>query len=138
MDVLVRNKETVRRVFVEAMGQGRLAAVDECLAENAVDRHPFAADEPDMRAHLKGAIGMLRGAMPDLVVTVEDLVAEGDKVAARVTLQGTHTGSPLFGRPATGRSLRVEQFHVISCNDEGLGVTHQANIGQYEFLAQLA
>ena len=138
MDVLQRNKETVRRVFLEGMGKGQLEVVDECLAEDAVDRHPFGPDEPDMRAHLKGAISMLRGAMPDLSVSVEDLVAEGDRVAARVILQGTHTGSPLFGKPATGRTLRVEQFHVIGCNDQGQGVTHQANIGQYEFLAQLA
>ena len=138
MGTLERNKQGTRRVFVEGMGQGRLEVVDELIAPDAVDRHPFEPDEPDMRTHLKGAITMLRGAMPDLAVSVEDLIAEGDKVAARVILTGTHTGGPLFGRPATGRSLRVEQFHVIGCNDNGLGVTHQANIGQYEFMAQLA
>ena len=61
-----------------------------------------------------------------------------DKVAARVILTGTHTGTPLFGTPATGRRIRVEQFHVIGCNAEGQGLTHQANIGESEFLAQLA
>ncbi len=138
MDVLERNKEGTRRVFEEAMGQGRLEVVDECISATGVDRHPFEADEPDMRAHLKGAISMLRGAMPDLSVTVEDLFAEGHQVAARVILRGTHTGSPLFGKPAQGRRLEVEQFHIIGCDDAGLGITHQANIGQYEFLAQLA
>ena len=59
-------------------------------------------------------------------------------VAARVILRGTHTGSPLFGQPARGRRVEVEQFHIIGCNDQGLGITHQANIGQYEFLAQLS
>jgi predicted ester cyclase len=138
MNVLERNKEATRRVFVEGFGQGRLDVVDECLAPDAVDRHPFEPDEPDMRAHLKGAIGMLRGAMPDLTVSVEDLLAEGNMVAARVILRGTHTGTPLFGRPAQGRRLEVEQFHIIGSNDEGVGISHQANIGQYEFLAQLA
>jgi predicted ester cyclase len=138
MDVLQRNKTSMRRVFVEAMGEGKLEVVDECLAPDAVDRHPFGPDEPDMRAHLKGAISMLRGAMPDLTVSVEDLVAEGNVVAARVILRGTHTGSPLFGRPAQGRRLEVEQFHIGSFNEQGQGLTHQANIGQYEFLAQLA
>ncbi len=137
MDVLQRNKETTRRVFVEAMGLGKLEVVDECIAGDAVDRHPFGPDEPDMRAHLKGAITMLRAAMPDLTVSVEDLLAEGNQVAARVILRGTHTGAPLFGRPAQARSLEVEQFHVITCDDDGLGAVHQANIGQYEFLAQL-
>lgn len=138
MDVLERNKEGTRRVFVEAMGRGELGVVDEFIATDAVDRHPFEPDEPDMRSHLKGAITMLRGAMPDLTVSVEDLIAEGDKVAARVILTGTHTGTPLFGKPATGRRIRVEQFHVIGCNAHGQGVTHQANIGQYDFMAQLA
>src|ERR1700710_1620693 len=109
MDALQRNKETTRRVFVEAMGEGRLEIIDECLAPDAVDRHAFEADKPDMRANLKGELAMLRGAMPDLSVTVEDLVAEGNQVAARVILRGTHTGGPLFGRPAEGRSLEVEQ-----------------------------
>jgi predicted ester cyclase len=138
MGTLERNKQGTRRVFVEGMGQGRLEVVDELIAPDAVDRHPFEPDEPDMRTHLKGAITMLRGAMPDLAVSVEDLIAEGDKVAARVILTGTHTGGPLFGRPATGRSLRVEQFHVIGCNADGQGVTHQANIGEAQFLAQLS
>src|SRR3978361_2399159 len=113
MDALQRNKETTRRVFVEAMGQGRLEIIDECLAPDAVDRHAFEADEPDMRSPLKRASTMLRGAMPDLSVTVEDLVAEGNQVAARVILRGTHTGRPLFGRPAEGRRLDVEQFDII-------------------------
>ncbi|MDX6229912.1 MAG: hypothetical protein QOI76_3302 [Frankiales bacterium] len=138
MDVLERNKNMTRRVFLEGFGQGRLEVVDESLHASAVDRHPFGPDEPDMRAHLKGAITMLRGAMPDLTVSVEDLVAEGNQVAARVIMRGTHTGNPLFGQPAKGRRVEVEQFHIIGCNDEGMGLTHQANIGQAEFMAQVS
>jgi predicted ester cyclase len=138
MDVLERNKDTARRVFLEGFGQGRLDVVDECLHADAVDRHPFGPDEPDMRTHLKGAISMLRGAMPDLSVSVEDLLAEGNQVAARVIMRGTHTGNPLFGRPALGRRIEVEQFHIIGCDDQGLGLTHQANIGQAEFIAQVS
>jgi len=47
----------------------------------------------------------LRQALPDLHVTVDDLLAEGDKVAARVTLEGTHT-SAVLGPPASGRKVR--------------------------------
>lgn len=138
MDALERNKNMTRRVFLEGFGEGRLEVVDESLHESAVDRHAFGPDEPDMRAHLKGAITMLRGAMPDLSVSVEDLVAEGNLVAARVIMRGTHTGNPLFGQPAQGRRVEVEQFHIIGINDEGQGVTHQANIGQAEFMAQVS
>ena len=138
MDALERNKNMIRRVFLEGFGQGRLDVVDESLHESAVDRHPFGPDEPDMRAHLKGAMAMLRGAIPDLTVSVEDLVAEGNLVAARVIMRGSHTGTPLFGQPARGRRVEVEQFHIIGVNDEGLGVTHQANIGRAEFMAQVS
>ena len=104
------------------MGGGRLEVVDECLAADAVDRHPFEADEPDMRAHLKGAITMLRGAMPDLSVTVEDLLAEGNQVAARVILRGTHTGGPLFGRPASGaRPSRWSSSTSSAATSDGPG-----------------
>jgi predicted ester cyclase len=133
----IANKRTVRRVFEEAFTGGLVDVVDECLAPDAVDRHPFGEDEPDFRTHLKGIIRMLRGAMPDLHAEVDDLVAEGDRVAARVSMTGTHTGEPLFGIPATGGLLRVEQFHIIQCNDDGLGVRHWAYAGVDQMLSQL-
>src|SRR5437763_4077790 len=92
-----RNKATVRRVFVEGFGQGRLDVVDECLAPDAVDHHELADGDDTFRAHLKGVIAMLRAGLPDLVMSVEDLIAEGDRVAARVVLTGTHTGAPIAG-----------------------------------------
>src|SRR5882757_4106407 len=93
----IANKRTVRRVFEEGFTGGNVDVVDECLSPDAVDRHPFGEDEPDFRTHLKGIIGMLRAAMPDLRAEVDDLVAEGDRVAARISMTGTHTGAPLFG-----------------------------------------
>ena len=134
----IANKRTVRRVFEEGFTGGHVDVVDECLAPDAVDRHPFGADEPDFRTHLKGIIRMLRAAMPDLHAEVDDLVAEGDRVAARVSVTGTHTGDPLFGVPATGGHLRVEQFHIIQCNDEALGIRHWAYAGVDQMLGQLS
>jgi len=123
------NKRTVRRVFEEAFTRGDLDAVDACLAPDAVDRHPFADDEPNFRAHLKGNIRMLRAALPDLEASVEDLIAEGDRVAARVHLTGTHTGAPLFGTAATGARIAVEQFHIVQCDEQARGIRHWAYVG---------
>src|SRR5262245_46673746 len=95
MDV-ERNKATARRVVEEGFTAGRLEVIDECLAEDAVDHHDMEEGE-SFRHHLKGVITMLRAGMPDLAMTVEDLIGEGDKVAARVTLTGTHTGAPIMG-----------------------------------------
>ncbi|KZF11970.1 MAG: ester cyclase [Rhodococcus sp. (in: high G+C Gram-positive bacteria)] len=122
-------KARVGRVFDDGFGRGDLSAVDAALAPTAVDRHAFGPDEPDMAAHLKGAIAMFRSAMPDLEVTIGDLFGEGDRVAARVEMRGTHTGSPLFGVPASGQSVSIEQFHVIELDDEGRGARHWANVG---------
>jgi predicted ester cyclase len=138
MDLLERNKATVRRVFDEGFSQGRIDVVDAAVSPDAVDRHPFEPGEADFREHLKAAITMFRDAMPDLLASVEDIVAEGDMVAARVRLTGTHTGSPLFGVPATGRPVDVEQFHFIRSDEQGHGVCHWANVGVAELRQQIS
>lgn len=138
MDLLEHNKVIVRRVFEEGFGHGRTDVVDEALAPDAVDRHPFEEGEEDFRAHLKGAIGMFRAAIPDLVASVEDVVAEGNRVAARVRMTGTHTGAPLFGIPAAGRPVDIEQFHFIHTDEEGRGVRHWANVAIDELRQQIS
>jgi predicted ester cyclase len=135
---LQRNKTSVRRVFEEGFSQGRVAVVDETLAPDAVDRHPFEPGEADFRSHLKGAIGMFRAAIPDLNASVEDIVAEGSTVAARVRMTGTHTGAPLFGIPAAGRAVDIEQFHFIECDAQGRGLRHWANIGEADLRQQIS
>ena len=49
-------------------------------------------------------VEMMRGGFPDIQWTLEDMVAEGDKVAARFTIRGTHRG-PFFGVPPTGKAI---------------------------------
>jgi predicted ester cyclase len=131
-----RNKQNIRRVFEEAFTLGRLEVVDECIAPDGIDRHAFDPGD-DFPAHLKHTITMLRSAFPDLRMTVADLVGEGDRVAARVILTGTHTGEPFFGIPTTGRAVDVEQFHFMQCNEAGLGRVHWANVGLDELVGQL-
>jgi predicted ester cyclase len=138
MDLLERNKATVRRVFDEGFSQGRIDVVDEALSPDAVDRHPFEPGEADFRDHLKAAITMFRQAMPDLLASVEDIVAEGSTVAARVRITGTHTGSPLFGVPSAGRSVDIEQFHFIHSDEQGHGLRHWANVGAAEIRQQIS
>jgi len=131
-----RNKHNIRRIFEEGFTLGRLEVVDQCIAPDGIDRHAFDPGD-DFPAHLKRTITMLRSALPDLAMTVADIVGEGDRVAVRVILSGTHIGEPFFGVPATGRSVEVEQFHFMQCNDAGQGRVHWANVGLEELLAQL-
>jgi steroid delta-isomerase-like uncharacterized protein len=132
-----QNKSSVRRVFEEGWNEGRVEVVDECLAIDAVDRHEFTDDAPNAPAHLKSIIAMFRAALPDLHMAVEDLIGEGDRVAARVTMTGTHTGAPLFGVPAEGKAIRVEQFHIVQSDADGRGIQHWAAVGEDELFRQL-
>lgn len=135
---MTRAKQLTREVFERGFGCGELDAVDAALHPAAVDRHAFAADEPDMAEHLKNAIRMIRGAFPDLQVTVAHLIQEGTVVAVRVEMTGHHTGTPIFGIPATGAPVALEQFHVIEVDDDGRGLRHWANVGIEQMQAQLA
>ena len=136
MDV-ERNKQSFRRVFEEGFNAGRLEVVDDCLAAGATDRHEFTEDAPDFRSHLKGVITTFRGMFPDLMMTVEDVVAEGDRVAGRVVMTGTHTGDALLGIEPSGNAVRIEQFHFVQFGDDARATVHWASVGESELLQQL-
>ncbi len=83
----------MRRVYEEIHSKGNWAAVDELVGANFVDHNPPDPDLPSCPEGVKQESGMFRSALPDLYVTVEDIIAEGDKVVARLTMSGTPSGS---------------------------------------------
>ena len=99
----LENKTLVRRWFEEVWNQGRVAGIDEMLANHAIV-HGLG---PDLHgaAEFKQFHSAYRNAYPDVVIHVDDLVAEGDVVAVRWSASGTHRGDGL-GFPATGRHVR--------------------------------
>lgn len=103
-------RETAERLF----NQGDLSVTDEWIAADAVDH----CEPPgtDCRQHFRQVAMMLRGAFPDLHMEVVDIVAEGDSVAVRVTMTGTHRG-PFMGIPPTGRRFAVEQMRIMRFRD---------------------
>jgi len=99
------NKALLRRYFEEAWNKHNPAAVDEFYAPDLVNRSaPHGT--PNDREGLKAGLGMFLGAFPDVKVTSDFMVAEGDKVVMRFTMTGTHTGEWL-GTPATGKRMEV-------------------------------
>lgn len=103
------NKAVVRRLFEEVFAAGDTAAVRDLVASDIIDHDPM----PGQPAGVEGieyVASTLHTAQPDLRFTVDDLVAEGDRVAIRWTLRGTSTG-PMFGQPPSGRP--VEQSAVV-------------------------
>jgi steroid delta-isomerase-like uncharacterized protein len=99
------NKAMTRRFANEVMNRGNLRVVDELCAPNVVD-HSMPPGFPAGTAGVKQMVTMYRSAFPDMRATIEDLIAEGDKVVARWSATGTHRGE-LMGIPATGKRVTV-------------------------------
>ena len=104
-----QNKKIARRMFEEGEGQGNLAVIDELIANDFVNHTPFG--EMHGQEPARQFILMLRQGFPDLEVTVEDQVAEGDRVATRWTARGTHQGE-FQGVPPTGNPMEISGIAV--------------------------
>jgi steroid delta-isomerase-like uncharacterized protein len=104
------SKATMHR-YLGVFEQGNIDVLDELLAPDYINHTPATPDLPTGPEGVKGVVSMFRSAMPDLRVVVEDMIAEGDKVATRYTLEGTHEGE-LFGVPPTGQRLSIKSFTV--------------------------
>ena len=92
----------MRRTVEEAWNNGSLAVLDELTAANYVGHDPAnhnAGRGPDAE---KQMVSTYRTAFPDLEIIIDDMVAEGDKVATRWTARGTHKGD-LMGIASTGK-----------------------------------
>jgi steroid delta-isomerase-like uncharacterized protein len=110
-----RSEALVRRFYDEGWNASNLGVYDDLVTEDFVD-HQAIPGLPAGRAGFKALNAMFRAAFPDLVVNVEQVITEGDFVAARWTSTGTHKG-PLFGIPATGRTVRVTAMVVYRVED---------------------
>jgi len=98
------NKAQIRRVIEEVYSRGDLAVVDEVAASDLVIH--VSSQEIHGREGAKQYVAALRAAFPDLRFTVEDQIAEGDRVVTRWTARGTHSGK-FQGIPGTGREIRL-------------------------------
>ncbi len=102
------NKKAVRRVFEEIMNKGDLRAVDELVADDYRVSEPPGI--PPGKEGFRALVNMYRTAAPDLKMTIEDMIAEGDQVATRWTATGTMTGE-MMGIPPSGQKVT---FNAIS------------------------
>jgi steroid delta-isomerase-like uncharacterized protein len=105
------NKDLVRRLYEEGFNDGNLDVVDELVAPDVVTHNPIILDAPTGPDSVRGGIEMVRKAFPDLVVEVHDLVAEGDRVAASLTMTGTNEGDYRRGG-ATGERGTIRAFFI--------------------------
>lgn len=99
-----QNKSIIRRYIEEIWSNGNLEAADEIVDEAFLFHGPIR--ELEGREALKQFVAGIHTAIPDIHFTIEDSVAEGDRVAFRWTMTGTHTGE-LMGIAATGKRFTV-------------------------------
>ena len=108
------NKNIVRR-YQDAYNTGDFIALAEVVAADVLT--PNIA--PGMPPGLEGAIAVHQTTllgMPDYWTTIEDLIAEGDKVVVRVTMTGTHTDN-FWGVPPTGRRINLTAIYIVRIAD---------------------
>ena len=130
------NKALARRFYEEVWNGQNLDAIDELVAADVVI-HSAPPGLPEGAAGVKALIGMYLSAFPDMKMTVEDIIATGDRVVTRWAATGTHQGV-LMGVPPTGKHVtatgigidRVSGGRVVETWGEfdALGVMQQLGV----------
>jgi steroid delta-isomerase-like uncharacterized protein len=128
------NKASARRFLEEVINKGNVAVVDELSGANLVD-HSLPPGVPAGTEGFKGFVAMFRAAFPDLHYTIDDEIAEGDRVVQRTTARGTMKGD-FQGMPASGKSATWQEIHITRFAG-GKAVEHWGVVDQLSMLQQL-
>src|SRR5262249_37294086 len=131
------NELLVSRYFNEVMNEGKLEVIDEIAAHNFAFRIPTLPEPIRGPDGFKQFVTGLRNGFPDIHFTVEREIADGDKVAVRWLITGTHQG-PFLGVPPTGKHVQdqgIDIFHIadnkileIWVNENDLGLMQQLGV----------
>ena len=127
------NKALVRRFIDEIFLEGKPEAVDELLADDFVP-HNWGKTGTGKSA-MTEAIKRASAGLSDAQMTIEDVIAEGDKVAVRLTSHAVQTG-PFMGLPPSGKPYTIEEIHIFRIRD-GLLVEHWHAFDRMALLGQL-
>jgi predicted ester cyclase len=108
---LEANKDLIRHLFEQVIPAGEPAAMRDLVAADFLDHDPLPGQPPGVEG-AEYVVSTMHGAHPDLRFTIDDLVAEGDRVTIRWTLRGTNTG-PLFDRPPSGQPVELAAIVIF-------------------------
>jgi steroid delta-isomerase-like uncharacterized protein len=100
------NKALIQRFVDEAFNKGNLDVAVEVYASTFISHDPTTPEQQGSPEDVKQFVNMYLSAFPDGRTTVEDSIAEGDKVAYRWTFRGTHQGE-LMGIAPTGKQVEI-------------------------------
>ncbi len=131
------NKATSRRFFEEVLNTRKLSAIDQIYATDVVDHTAPAGQAPGLEG-LKQTVAMILTALPDAHLTIEDMIAQEDKVVARYTVRARHTGGEFFGISPTGKQVTVTGIFIARItggkivdkwgNQDDLGMLQQLGV----------
>jgi len=128
------NKALVRRWFQE-LDRGNLEAIDEFLSASYIDHNPPIPGLPTGREGVRQANLLLLAAFSDVTHTIEEQMAEGDKVMTRVTTRGRFTGE-FLGYPPNGQVVQIGGIAVHRIAGGKL-VEHWAHADMLGFMQQV-
>lgn len=125
------HKQLVHRFYEEVVNAGDLDKIDELVSADFVEHEEFPGISPD-REGVKDFFRLLRGAFPDVRFTAEDVIHDGELVAARFTMTGTHQGE-FMGVSPTGKQVTVSGIDIIRVS----GDTCVEHWGQFDAMGLL-
>ncbi|QGZ93592.1 ester cyclase [Terricaulis silvestris] len=131
---LAGNKGAMRR-FTDFINTASETLAQELVAPDASFHVPGRSEPVLGPAGYLEIIGMMRSGFPDIQWTLEEMIAEGDKAAARFTMRGTHRGA-FSGVPATGKPIAVQAMNIYRFA-KGLIVEERGQPDLLELLKQI-
>lgn len=130
---MAQNKEIAKRLYEEVFNQRRVTVLDELAAADYVEHDPLPGQGTGLQGLKDRVNALIEGLDPQF--TIEDVIAEEDKVVVRWTNSGTHTGA-FLGIPPTGRSFSIAGIDVYRIEDGKLA-EHWHVIDMYGQMVQL-
>ena len=130
-----QDKALIRRFVEELFNRGNLSLADEILADDFVEHEQLPPGIPNGREGVKAMTSMMRSAFPDFKATIDDILADGDKVVIRTTWSGTQKGE-FMGMPATGKRMSIGVIDIIRVSN-GKFVEHWGQMDAMGMMQQL-
>ena len=127
-------KLLAKRFYEEVLNHGDLAVIDELIADEFVEHEELPGIPPN-REGIRAWATLMRSAFPDLVVSVNQMIASGDEVWVHMTMRGTQAG-PFMDIPPTGRKVEISGIDRVRVRN-GRAVEHWGVTDNLTLLQQL-
>jgi steroid delta-isomerase-like uncharacterized protein len=107
-----QNKASAHQFIEEVLNQGNMSRINDLLAPDFVEHEEMPPGVPRDREGVTLLMTMLRSAFPDFKATIDDMIAEGDKVVVRMTWTGTQQGE-FMGMPPSGKPMSIGVIDIF-------------------------